>query len=131
MMVFIDTSAILAVMDADDENHTHADKVWKGLLESDDMLLCNNYVLLETYSLIQHRLGMDAVKAFHWKVRPCLQVEWIDELTHNQAVDSMVMAERRKLSLVDSASFLLMRKMGLQTAFAFDRHFQEQGFSCL
>lgn len=131
MRAYVDTSAFLAVMDADDENHAQAAGIWKGLLESDAVLVCNNYVLLESYTLIQHRLGMNAVKAFHRSVRPYLQVEWIDQLVHKQAVDAMVMAERRKLSLVDCTSFLSIRKIGLQSVFAFDRHFEEQGFFCL
>jgi uncharacterized protein len=37
----------------------------------------------------------------------------------------------RSLSLVDCVSFVVMRQMGLDTAFVFDRHFRNQGFHCL
>ncbi|MDA8351212.1 MAG: PIN domain-containing protein, partial [Pseudomonadota bacterium] len=118
-------------MDAGDESHSRAKVIWKDIVESGDRLICNNYVLLETYSLIQHRFGMEAVSTFHSKVQPCLEVIWIDELLHKEAVNSMVIAGRRKLSLVDCTSFLSMRKLGIQTAFTFDKHFQEHGFTCL
>ena len=43
----------------------------------------------------------------------------------------MLLAEgRRKLSLVDCVSFELMRDKGRHTGFAFDAHFNEQGFDC-
>jgi len=38
-------------------------------------------------------------------------------------------AARRQLSLVDCASFVVMRAHGLTRAFGFDAHFAEQGFT--
>ena len=35
------------------------------------------------------------------------------------------------LSLVDCARSLIVRQHGIKKAFAFDRHFMEQGFACL
>ena len=37
-------------------------------------------------------------------------------------------AGRRDLSLVDCASFEVMRRSGIRTAFAFDPHFGEFGY---
>ena len=36
---------------------------------------------------------------------------------------------RKKLSLVDCVSFIIMRHYGLENVFGFDRHFNEQGFN--
>lgn len=47
MSVYVDTSAFLAVLDADDENHEAAKKVWTDLLESREAIVCNSYVLME------------------------------------------------------------------------------------
>jgi predicted nucleic acid-binding protein len=44
----------------------------------------------------------------------------------------MILRSKSKtLSLVDCTSFVVMRQLGLNTAFAFDKHFQLQGFRCL
>jgi predicted nucleic acid-binding protein len=43
---------------------------------------------------------------------------------------TLLAAGRRKLSLVDCVSFELMRGCGCNHAFAFDAHFEEQGFDC-
>jgi predicted nucleic acid-binding protein len=40
-------------------------------------------------------------------------------------------ANRRGLSFVDCTSFEVMRQRGVQQAFAFDGHFEEQGFKVL
>ncbi len=131
MSVYVDTSAFLAVLDADDENHETAKKIWTDLLESREGIVCNSYVLVETYALMQHRLGMAAVSAFHEDVFPVLQLEWIDDSLHQQAANALLTANRRNLSLVDCASFTTMRRLGIKKTFAFDKHFSEQGFTCL
>jgi len=38
-------------------------------------------------------------------------------------------ANRRQLSLVDCVSFAAMRESGIEHYFAFDEHFDEQGFT--
>ena len=131
MTVFIDTSAFIAVLDQDDENHARARKGWEKLLSSEAVLLCSNYVLVETLALLQNRLGMDAVTAFQEDIAPLLTIEWIDAATHHAAVTTMIGVGRKKLSLVDCASFDVMRALGIRSAFTFDRHFKEQGFECL
>lgn len=128
MSVFVDTSAFLAVLAADDEYHTAAAAIWQRLIAADVLLVTNNYVLVETLALLQRRIGLNAVRAFHTKVMPSLSVRWIDEAIHDQAMTSVLSANRRTLSLVDCAAFQTMRQAGISRAFTFDQHFAEQGF---
>jgi len=44
---------------------------------------------------------------------------------------ALLTAAARDLSLVDCVSFAIMRERNLDTAFAFDRHFTQQGFTCI
>lgn len=62
---------------------------------------------------------------------PLLRMLWVDEDTYQQSVSAVLTAERRKLSLVDCTSFVLMRRYGFDAAFAFDNHFPEQGFKTI
>ncbi|MDK2882670.1 MAG: hypothetical protein PWP58_1006 [Bacillota bacterium] len=128
MIVYVDTSAFLAVLNADDSNHAEAKRAWIRLLHQHATLVCNNYVLVETFALIQRRLGMEAVRAFNDNVVPVLRVEWVNDLLHMQAINALLTADRRGLSLVDCASFVTMRNLGIYEVFAFDKHFAEQGF---
>ena len=131
MTVFVDTSALYAVLDADDDNHAPASAEWRRLLLGSSPLVTTNYVLIETTALLQHRLGLDAVRTFQQDVCGILSVEWIDQAAHTAGVSSLLTAGRRALSFVDCVSFVTMNDLGIRDAFAFDGHFAEQGFACL
>jgi predicted nucleic acid-binding protein len=131
LTVFVDTSALLAVLDADDQRHQEADAAWRRLMSSDEELLTTNYVLVEMISLAQRRLGLEAVRVFAREIEPVLQVQWLDAEIHQAALDALLAAARRKLSVVDCDSFEVMRRREVHRAFAFDNHFEEQGFDLL
>jgi uncharacterized protein len=128
LTVFLDTSGLYAVFDRDDANHARARAAWVEWLRESTVLLTNNYVLVETTALLQHRIGVAAVRAFHEEVIPLLQVDWVTEQQHLSGVEVVLAASRKKLSLVDCVSFQTMRSRGIRTAFSFDAHFREQGF---
>ena len=130
MTCFVDTSAFFAVLDADDANHPSAQKEWERLLAGEAKLVTTSYILVETLALLQHRIGFDAVRTFHTDLMPILRVEWIDEGLHEAALSGVLSAGRAKLSVVDCASFAVMRRLGLQDAFTYDAHFKGQGFTC-
>lgn len=131
MKIFVDTSAFLAVLDSDDLNHPRADQIWQNILTQGDILVSTNYVIVETISLIQRRFGLPSVREFHEDVVPLLQLEWIDPAVHLTAVQLVFLVNQRPLNLVDCVSFTMMRRLHISTAFAFDEHFQRQGFTCL
>ena len=123
-MIFIDTSALVALLDADDRYHIAAERIWTSLINTkdDNELVCNNYVLLEACSLIQRRYGMQVLRTFQEQAVPLLTVDWIGPERHAAAIAAVLVANRRGLSLVDCASFETMRRLGIRTAFAFDPH---------
>jgi predicted nucleic acid-binding protein len=128
MNIFADTSALYAVLDTDDSKHTNARQFWSKIIKSDDILLCHNYILVETSALVLRRLGMEAVRVFEQDISPILRVIWVTKEIHSAAVSAHIMADRRTLSLVDCVSFEVMRRTGIRKAFAFDRHFQDYGY---
>ena len=63
MSLFVDTSALLAIIDADQERHNEVARVWHGLLDAGKRLcFASNYVLVETFALVQRRLDFDAMR---------------------------------------------------------------------
>jgi len=129
--VFVDTSGLLAILDAEDLYHEPAAACWTELIKRDEPLVSTSYVLVETFALVQRRLGLAAVKALDADIVPMLAIQWLDEAAHRDAVQAVLKASRRRLSLVDCASFETMRREGILQAFTFDRHFAEQGFEVL
>jgi predicted nucleic acid-binding protein len=127
-LIFVDTSALFAVIDFDDHQHRVAFAAWRGLVDAKEPLITTNYVVVELFSLAQSRLGFDAVRELENDAFPLLDVVLVDPAIHRAAVAAVFAAGRRNLSLVDCASFEVMRRRGLRTAFTLDRHFAEQGF---
>ena len=128
MTTFLDTSAILALFDADDPRHPEVDSVWKEIILSEEPLVSSNYILVETLALVQRRLGMDAVQAVQRDIVPLLEIEWLTDDVHQAAMATFLRASRRKLSFVDCSSFEVMRRRGIVRALAVDGHFGEHGF---
>jgi len=126
--VLLDTSALYAVFDRDDENNQAAGRRWKALLEADARLITHNYVVLELTALLQHRLGMEAVRDLVVEILPVCTVQWVSEAIHAQALHYMLATGHRRLSLTDCVSFEMMRRNGCDRAFVFDPHFDQQGF---
>ncbi|MDE3088407.1 MAG: PIN domain-containing protein [Chloroflexota bacterium] len=128
MSVFVDTSALFAILDADDSNHARADEAWSRLLTEAEELVSTNYVLVETFALVQRRLGVEAVKTLHEDIVPVLTIEWIDRSQHTSAISQLIATAHRQISLVDWISFGTMQRLRIKTAFAFDQDFQARGF---
>jgi predicted nucleic acid-binding protein len=129
MMIFIDTSALYTLMDADDRNHERARDAWAQWLDQPIQFLTSNYVLLESLALIQHRLGIQAARQFDEELMPVLRVHWIDAELHATALKMVLAIGQRDLSLVDCTNIELMRRLGHRMIFAFDRHYPEQGLT--
>ena len=131
MSLFIDTSALYALLDGDEPRHSDVVVAWRSVTDSERILFTSNYVLVETFALVQRRLGLEAVHGFADAFVPLLQPVWVDEELHAAAVASLFTAARRRLSLVDCASFELMRRLGLTDVLALDTDFARQGFNLL
>jgi predicted nucleic acid-binding protein len=129
--VLVDTSAFFALLDTDDRRLDQAVRTLADLRASGTSLLTHEYVVLETISLVQRRLGMDVLRSFVDDLLPLVDIEWVGPALHAEAREAMLAAGQRGISLVDWTSFLVMRRRGIGTAFAFDDDFAAQGFTTL
>lgn len=128
MRVFVDTSAILAILIKEDENHLLAQQTWQHLITNRAKLITTSYVLLETIALLQRRFGLAIIHIFQKRIKPMLTLEWVNERLHESGMQSVLTLNRRQVSLVDCTSFIACRNLQIETVFAFDNHFLEQGF---
>ena len=81
--------------------------------------------------MLASRSGLDAVETFREEIAPMLRVVWVGESLHEEALGHLLDAKRRRLSLVDCVSFAAMRREGIAEAWAYDRHFRDEGFTLL
>lgn len=131
MVTFVDTSAIYAYLDSAERNHARARATFLDLLDAGERLTTHNYVALESATLVQRRLGVDATRALLDDVLPLIDLVWIDQQVHRLAVASLLGSGLRHVSLVDWTSFVVMREQRIERAFAFDSDFATQGLAVI
>ena len=124
--VFVDTSALLALLDEDDRFHREAAETLRAIGPAAE-LMTHNYVHVEALALARRRLGGAAVSRLVSELLPRLATIWVDEALHGVAL-AAVSTGAGSISLVDRVSFEVMRREGIDQAFAFDADFKAQGF---
>jgi predicted nucleic acid-binding protein len=129
-VIFVDTSALYALVNQLDPKHDAARKILSALVDRKEGLLTHNYVLLETTVLLHRRMGPAVAAAVRRHVS-ALELVWVDSALHERADRVFSRASRRNPSFVDCVSFVVMRERGLTEAFAFDVDFEKAGFKLL
>lgn len=127
-MILLDTSAIYALADQADANHARAQSLFEQAIDNRETLLVHSYLLAEAAALLQHRLGLSVALRF-LREATAFQSHWITSQDHREAVELLARRGKRGLSLVDCTSFVVMRRLGVERAFAFDADFLREGFT--
>lgn len=129
MTVFIDTAALYALLDEDDDEHERAAAWFRGPGRDPDLpLVTQAYVVVEAAALVHRRLGAAAVRVLLTELVPALAVRAVGAALHDRAVAAYLAGLRRGVSLVDRVSFEIMRAEMIDTAFTFDDDFLDEGF---
>ena len=92
MMIFADTSALFSLLVRNDYMHVRAKLNFEHFAATGMRLLTSSYVLLETTSLLQSRVGLEAVWSFDRKIRPLLEIEWVEADLHGSYCRKLCMA---------------------------------------
>lgn len=129
--VFVDTSAIVALLVRTDAAHNVARAGFAELRQRDAALVTTSYVLVESYALLGRRVGLEAVEALSRSLGPLFETVWVDAQLHEQALDWLLARKQRDLSLVDAVSFAVIRARRIDQVMAYDRHFAAEGFTLL
>ena len=134
MLVFVDSSALKANYDAGDGHHLSADKFIRSV-ESREAgvtgFVTTDYVLDEAVTLTRfahsHAKAVELAEATI--ASKFVEVVYSDEGLFSEAMDVFRRHADKEWSLTDCLSFAVMRRRGITTAFAFDTHFKQAGFS--
>jgi len=127
--VFADTSFFIALLDDGDDMHVDAVIRWRRVAEERLPVVTSNYVVVESCAVLQRHIGVVAVRRLVRQILDPVALEWVSRDDHERALDALLVADRRQLSIVDCTSFEMMRRLEVRECLAFDRHFEEQGFS--
>lgn len=127
-MIFVDTSFWVALRNRRDDHHAEA----RNLLRSNASipLISTNHVRGETWTFLRRRAGHASAAHFLDLITETarLHVEHLDEASEEDAIGWLRRHDEREYSFVDATSFVLMRRLGIGEAFAFDGDFAAAGF---
>lgn len=129
-MIFLDTSAWIAIYSKKDKFHRRANRFWLRLTEpifTSDQVIAElaEWILYETEPSPNYEDSRQAVGLVVGSNVDILQ------LTRDARLHAVEIYEReasRGVSWVDCTSFALMRGRGIRRAFTFDKHFEAGGF---
>ena len=126
-MAFVDTSFWFARAIARDRRHAEAVALADRL--RDAAVLTSNLVLGETWTLLAHRAGHRHAMRWLDSVREQrVPVERVEPEIEADAWAWLREHDERPYSFVDATSFVLMRKLRIREALAFDGDFAAAGF---
>ena len=131
--VFLDTGYLIALEAADDQHHTAALRHWRAYIQSRPQLVTTSFVLDEVATFFNSR-GRHA-KAVEVGERllasPSVRLVHVDEDLFGAAWTYFRRRDDKRFSLTDCVSFVLMERLGMESALAFDAHFLQAGFRTL
>jgi uncharacterized protein len=129
MKLFVDTSAWIALHDKCDQNHQKAVMKSEDIKKKRIQLITSEYVFDEAVTLIRHRMSHHAAVVFGDSLLNSSIVAIVDIAgdVRRKAWDLFKTFSDKEFSFTDCTSFVLMEKLKIERAFAFDRHFTQAG----
>ena len=130
--VFADTSGWANAFVNTEPYHTQASTLVQQWQRCNRRVVTTNYVLSELIPLLTRRLRVPRERGLHY-IETLRSVDWIEIVHIDERLDKeawKLLAERldKQWSLVDAASFVVMRERGISEALATDKHFEQDGF---
>lgn len=119
--VLWDSSAILALIDADDADHDGAARVARKIADEARPSFVTNYVEVETHALLLRKLGR--ALALEWLLSGGLPVVRVSPHEEQRAREILERYNDKDWSLCDAISFAVIESRNIDAAFSFDRHF--------
>jgi len=129
--LFIDTSGFYALLVGTERDHRAVLDAFRVAAERGRRMVTTNYVLVETTGLLQHRIGLAPVRDLEERILPLVTVHWVSSELHRRAVERLFRTDKRKVSLVDVMSFIVMDAEGLGDVLGLDPDFAAEGFRLL
>jgi uncharacterized protein len=123
-IAFVDTSAIVALVDRDDVTHDAAVRAYHTLVDLGYRLFTTNHVMRETFDLLHGTLG-EAI-ARQWLEDVALAVYVTDATDEERARERLLLPNgNQSMRYSDAVSLSVMERLGIAEAFAVDPYFLE------
>ena len=133
--LFFDTAGWGHLLDPSQAFHELAATIYRRAARDGRRVITTNYVLVELVALLTHPLEVNrpALIAFVESLKASSLVEVVHVDPTLDATAWQLLTERpdKEWSLVDCASFVVMRERRITEALTTDHHFEQAGFIAL
>jgi predicted nucleic acid-binding protein len=123
--VLWDSSAVLALIDADDRDHERAVKTARRIALEQRPSFITNYIEVEAHALLLRKLGRTLAR--EWLLTGGLAIVRVTPDEESRAKEIIVRHSDKNWSLCDAISFAVLEIRHVRRVFTFDRHFKQFG----
>ena len=125
-MIFADTGGLFAAFVPNDPDYPAAD-AW--LSANTELLVTTDYVLDELFTLLKIRGEYQRALFLGPRLfsEDVLEIEWVTEEDVRRAWQIYERHQDKAWSFTDCTSFVVMQRLQIPAAFAFDKHFRQFG----
>lgn len=123
--VLWDSSAILALLDADDADHERAVVAARQVASDQRPSFVTNYIEVEAHALLLRKLGRSIAR--EWLLTGGLPVVRALPDEEQRAKEILARHTDKDWTLCDAISFALLDARHIRRAFTFDSHFRQYG----
>ena len=121
--VLVDSDAFVGLMIEKDAHHKSSQKIFKRLRAQKAKLLTTSLVVVETATVLSHRVGQDLARAFLVEVvekggLPVTQI--IDDL-YEEALKIFKDQTKKGTSVTDCANVAILKRLNIPEIFSFDK----------
>jgi predicted nucleic acid-binding protein len=134
VMIFIDTGAFYAAKVKNDINYLSAAKIERDIQGGKyGKMVTTNYILDELFTLLRGRISHEEIIQIGETIKksPNIRVIWILEALEEKAWAIFKTHQDKTYSFTDCTSFVIMHSLGIETAFTYDKHFEQAGFQII
>lgn len=130
--LFVDTSGWGNLIDVSQPFHALATDVYRNAKQQSSRLITSNYVLAELVALLESPLRIPRLQAIAFlkslRDSPTVEVLHIDSALDAEAWKLLEARPDKTWSLVDCASFAIIKQQNISAALTNDHHFEQAGF---
>lgn len=120
-----DSSAILALVDADDADHARAVAAARSIAAERRPSFITNYIEAEAHALLLRKLGRTTAR--QWLLTATLPVVAVLPAEEQRAKEILARHVDKDWTLCDAISFAVLDARRVSRAFTFDHHFRQYG----
>ena len=130
---FLDTSALFAMASRGETSYLQSRDAFEGLTRAGSMFVTTELVLGELHALALSRVGPEHAAGLIELLGASARILTVpaEAALREQGLSLLRARPGRRYSLTDATSFVVMREMGIDTAFTLDADFAAEGFTVL